>query len=206
MGVLRSALAAIALAGYASADCMMYSKEECGNCVYNMTLKGCQSFESPAPGEMDVCLGRTTCMQCMWMENMCMGMGGSGGGGGGGMMMMMQMTFYQSTKATILFDGWTTSSTGGYVGALFLTALFCAAVTIGRYYTLEPSMKLHKGVQIFLYFIVQCGVYMVMLITMTYNAGICLAAMVGITLGWSFWDHRMSTRRALYTEVNTSCH
>ena len=193
-------------------NCMAYNEAQCADCVFNSTLGGCQSFTPVPDGAVDVCLGRQSCAQCYWMKMsgmwMCMDMNSGGGSDSGtGMSMpMMPMSFYQTTSVVILFKEWETKSTGAYILAMFLTMVFSAFVTIGRYYALSPQLELHKVLQVTLYFLVQCGVYSVMLITMTYNAGICLSVMVGITLGWAVWDHRISSKRALYTEVNTSCH
>lgn len=42
-------------------------------------------------------------------------------------MMMMQMWFYQSCQATILFEDWTTTNCGAYLGAMIACAL-CGAL------------------------------------------------------------------------------
>ncbi|XP_041482074.1 high affinity copper uptake protein 1-like isoform X2 [Lytechinus variegatus] len=77
------------------------------------------------------------------------------------MHMMMQMTFYLSTKVTILFEEWSVDSVGGLVGsciAVFFMAMFYEGLKVGRELLLRRSVvnvryhsqQISKGSETFL--------------------------------------------------------
>ncbi|XP_785308.1 high affinity copper uptake protein 1 [Strongylocentrotus purpuratus] len=75
--------------------------------------------------------------------------------------MMMQMTFYLSTKVTILFEQWAVNSVGGLIGsciAVFVLAMFYEGLKVGRELLLRRSVvnvryhsqQISKGSETFL--------------------------------------------------------
>eukprot|EP01063_Lacrimia_lanifica_P023767 TRINITY_DN3146_c0_g2_i1.p2 TRINITY_DN3146_c0_g2~~TRINITY_DN3146_c0_g2_i1.p2 ORF type:complete len:149 (+),score=52.79 TRINITY_DN3146_c0_g2_i1:58-504(+) len=104
----------------------------------------------------------------------------------------MQMWFYQSTSSTVLFQSWTTTSLGSYIVACVLCALAACLMMVVKQFmgTISDRHLALQAVVAFLYFNLA---YAVMLVAMTFNIGLYLACMVGMTAG--FVITKVYTRR-----------
>eukprot|EP01064_Diplonema_japonicum_P009214 TRINITY_DN1668_c11_g1_i1.p1 TRINITY_DN1668_c11_g1~~TRINITY_DN1668_c11_g1_i1.p1 ORF type:complete len:207 (+),score=46.27 TRINITY_DN1668_c11_g1_i1:70-690(+) len=167
----------IALLAYlpaALAGCMMYDEAHCLNC---MMMNGTCS-EMGMNAEMNMCKNQKECLACHWTDNMCMPISGGGGGG------QMVMTFYTGHEVVILFNEWNITSRGMYAFACILTIVGCALITMLKDFVTHSS--LHLAIRSLLMFGVFAGLYAAMLVTMTYNTGLFLSVIAGLTLGWTF--------------------
>ena len=195
----------------ASAGCMQYSEALCGDCVWNVTAHDCQSFEKVPAGKTDICAGRKVCEQCHWMSGMCMAAGGGGGNSHADTMAMMQMTFYQTERVTILFNDWSTKNTVQYFFSCLAVVVVSAATTLARHFVSMLRAKNDNegaswGMRVLTavgYFGVQCLVYGVMLITMTFNSILFFCVMLGLTAGWLLIPSAPSvkSKRKSYTDA-----
>ncbi|CAI5484144.1 unnamed protein product [Closterium sp. Yama58-4] len=141
----------------------------------------------------------------------------SGGASGGGMsMMMMQMWFYWGPNVTILFENWKTSSWGFYLLACFLVVVFCVLHEFltsfrlklsatrrcrvkdaeqGENFTNVASSKKAHHWRPLLDRLALTGIYAlnltfsyaIMLIIMTFNIGLFIAVVLGLTIGFFFF-------------------
>lgn len=128
---------------------------------------------------------------------------------------MMHMTFYWGTDATILFQSWKTSGPVSYAVALLLTVVLCVlheALTSFRV-NFVVAVKADEGVneesallRIYglrgrrrstarlvvgscLYGLNAACSYVLMLIVMTFNLGLCLAVVAGHALGYQMFGY-----------------
>lgn len=127
---------------------------------------------------------------------------------------MMHMTFYWGTDATILFQSWKTTGPVSYVVALLLVALFGVlheALTSFRVnYTVAVKTEegvndetalliyglrgrrrsgLRLAVGSCLYALNAAFSYVLMLIVMTFNLGLCLAVVAGHGIGYQLFGY-----------------
>ncbi|MCO5570810.1 hypothetical protein L7F22_024538 [Adiantum nelumboides] len=142
---------------------------------------------------------------------------------------MMHMTFYWGKQATILFDGWTTSTWLNY--SLSLVALFAASIVLQYIANLritgspvsgksssssstgvkapllgkgKLSLSSSKNVLGSALFGVRVGLgYLLMLAVMSFNAGVFLAVVVGFAVGrFLFASEASSTISTADEDVN----
>ena len=126
------------------------------------------------------------------------------------MMMMMYMWFWQGTEVTYLFKDIKSTSTGGYVLGLFCVALLAIILELLVYVQSQVKIKeinsqineqmwenipykrssirckvsvQSRLLQGFLYMIMVLTAYFVMLLVMTFNAGILVSVVLGLGFG-----------------------
>ena len=128
---------------------------------------------------------------------------------------MMQMSFYQSESVVILFEQWSCSTKSCYFGslaAIFLAGILSQLIArIQRYYdstvtrkvcTCQANVKLlsefdslvsitnnQQLIRTILYFLNVSLGYMLMLIAMTFNAGVIIALIMGMTVGFFLFSY-----------------
>jgi solute carrier family 31 (copper transporter), member 1 len=99
------------------------------------------------------------------------------------MMETMEMYFYWGADVVFLFESWTiTDNTGLYLLALaasFLVAILVEFITTRRIES-NAIYGVAHGLQLLLS-------YALMLVLMTFNAGLFIAIMLGYTLGYSLF-------------------
>lgn len=117
----------------------------------------------------------------------------NGGGMGGGMKMMMDpgahgggghmMTFHHSTSAVLLFDF---LQIGPDPLSYFLGLVFVVVVGVARQELLRISEQEHLGPEkrALLYFCQATLSYLLMLVAMTFNVGLFLAVILGLSIGY----------------------
>lgn len=120
----------------------------------------------------------------------------------------MQMTFVNSYQVELLFSGWKTSNAGTYgvaclmmivcgVGAIYLKVLrlqLDRCMTTQRKFAHPIVDGLARGSAAFLSY---SWDYLLMLCVMSYNIGICLSVVAGLSLGVGIFGRRLTrkTRR-----------
>ncbi|GJP48930.1 hypothetical protein CLOM_g8204 [Closterium sp. NIES-68] len=135
------------------------------------------------------------------------------GGSGSMSMMMMQMWFYWGPKVTILFENWTTSGWGFYLLACFLVVVFCVLHEFLTSFRLKLSAtrrcrvkdaeqgasdgagkKAHQWRSLLdrlavtaIYALNLTFSYAIMLIVMSFNIGLFIAVVLGLTIGFFFF-------------------
>ena len=166
-----------------TAQCGFYSVKECQLCT--LDAKGmCRTHDGVPPGVVDRCLGRGICSACIVEAGRCKAIP-TKPMTHADMMLGMQMTLYQGPRVMLLFDWWQTEGFTSYLVSLVVVLCFSFGVTIARYHLLQASfMQMDKASQIGSFFLVECALFLLMLITMSYNIGICLAVVIGGTAGW----------------------
>jgi len=101
-------------------------------------------------------------------------------------MMEMEMFFYQSANVKFLFKAWTIQdNVGAYFGALLLTFLLGFAIE-----WLSTRRIKSKKVDCLAYFFKLLMAYALMLIVMTFNALLLVAALLGLTFGYFTFGFR----------------
>lgn len=106
-------------------------------------------------------------------------------------MEIMEMYFYWGTDVVFLFKGWTiTNNTGVYMIALAASFLFAVLIEFLNTRKIESNL-LYALVQAFQLW----TSYMLMLVLMTFNAGLFIAIMLGYTLGYSLFGFAPLTFR-----------
>ena len=95
------------------------------------------------------------------------------------MMMTMEMNFYSSWMVKFLLEKWTTQTQGHYWACIFVSFFSAAFIEFlaSRSIKNDYLHSLIYAVRLFLS-------YMVMLILMTFNAGLFLAVVTGYTFGY----------------------
>lgn len=102
------------------------------------------------------------------------------------MMPPMEMFFYSGTDVKFLFKTWTIEDNGGaYFGALLLTFMLGFAIE-----WLSTRRIKEKYLDCLVYFFKLLMAYTLMLIVMTFNAGLLIAAVFGLTLGYFTFGFR----------------
>ncbi|KAI5074050.1 hypothetical protein GOP47_0012063 [Adiantum capillus-veneris] len=146
---------------------------------------------------------------------------------------MMHMTFYWGKQATILFDGWKTSTWGTY--SLSLAALFLASIVLqyianlritgsslsGKSFSsssssteakipllgkAELSLSSSKKLLGSALFGVRVGLgYLLMLAVMSFNAGVFLAVVLGFAAGHFLFASESSSTTATVEDDANAC-
>ncbi|KAL3675676.1 hypothetical protein R1sor_025624 [Riccia sorocarpa] len=119
------------------------------------------------------------------------------------MMQMMQMTFYWGKRVHILFDGWSSHNLGQYLFSLL--AIFCIAFFYEWLSTFRASAKssvmaskeannltspflLHRLYLTVLFAIHAVTGYALMLMVMTFNGGIFIVIIAGLTVAYFVFE------------------
>ena len=94
-------------------------------------------------------------------------------------MMIMEMNFYSSWMVKFLLDKWTTQTQGQYWACIFVSFFTAALIEFLASRRIKNSY-LHSLVYATRLFLS----YMVMLVLMTFNAGLFVAVVTGYTFGY----------------------
>eukprot|EP01061_Rhynchopus_euleeides_P022187 TRINITY_DN36139_c0_g1_i1.p1 TRINITY_DN36139_c0_g1~~TRINITY_DN36139_c0_g1_i1.p1 ORF type:complete len:228 (+),score=76.22 TRINITY_DN36139_c0_g1_i1:81-686(+) len=201
MGLLSTAAVLLALCTAVCGQCSGYSQRECLDCAHSDTLGGCHRGGVPQRG-YDVCTQRGRCLQCVWSGGVCAEVGTPAPMTYTDKMLAMQMVFYQGKRVTLLFDWWETESYAAYLMSLVIIVAFSAKITVLRFVDMTGAFEHIRPLQALAFFLIESGLYMMMLVTMTYNAGCFLATVVGVTLGYCYVSDKVCSRRAEYKDLD----
>ncbi|CAI5505666.1 unnamed protein product [Closterium sp. Naga37s-1] len=156
----------------------------------------------------------------------------SSASGGSMSMMMMQMWFYWGPNVIILFESWKTSSWGFYLLACFLVVVFCVLHEFLTSFRLKLSATrrcrvkdaeqgadsadatsskkvdwrslLDRLAVTGIYALNLIFSYAIMLIVMSFNIGLFIAVVLGLTIGFFFFGakrRKTSSERPLVEEA-----
>ncbi|KJP87695.1 hypothetical protein AK88_02590 [Plasmodium fragile] len=144
------------------------------------------------------------------------GDGSSGDGSTTGHSMAMPMSFQLSTHTIILFKFWETKTQLSYYISLFLCLIFGVLSVLLKLLRLQVEQVLPKtkdtnvmtsGIlfknnlaRSALSFIIYSWDYLLMLIVMTFNVGLFIAVVVGLSIGFFLFGHKFVTCGRTYTE------
>ncbi|KAL7069481.1 hypothetical protein ACR3K2_00790 [Cryptosporidium serpentis] len=122
---------------------------------------------------------------------------------------MMHMTFYQNYNALILFDQWKTYNLATYlISCLVIILIGFLAVYISVVKEEIESKKgsLGKGIyilRVFMAFIFYFFHYILMLIAMTFNFGLFLSVLIGLSIGHGLLSDKL--RNLQCSECSCAC-
>lgn len=114
----------------------------------------------------------------------------------------MQMTFHQSFESVILFESWRTSNKLEYfISCLFIALLGCFAMylsSINKSYIREVINRKRKegsalNLKIRLFSVIISTIYylihyLLMLIAMTFNYGLFISVIIGLSIGYGIFE------------------
>ena len=216
-------LLAVVMAANVDATChMSTTSSSCHSCAWHAAMNHCMATVAPPSGTMDHCLSKkqADCLKCEWSSAGVCAVAAAAGGHvhgtpapaagpmnhGGHQMAPMNhgtglhaMAFYQSVDSTILFKTWVTDSTGEYVGACF-GIFFFGVVTALLQGFVESGAPDLLPLRIATVFVSKTLNYAIMLVTMTMSVMLFITAILGLTVGWSFWEIRKRRERAIAQE------
>eukprot|EP01063_Lacrimia_lanifica_P008707 TRINITY_DN15760_c0_g1_i1.p2 TRINITY_DN15760_c0_g1~~TRINITY_DN15760_c0_g1_i1.p2 ORF type:complete len:156 (-),score=62.70 TRINITY_DN15760_c0_g1_i1:8-475(-) len=141
-------------------------------------------------------MGRSPCLPCHWTMNMCMhksdnaGHAGHDAHAGHDMSGGHAMFFVSGEVVTILFESWKTTDGGMYTLALFLCFFGCVVTMFIKRYVDASYKKLALPLRMVLALVYFNLSFAVMLVVMTFNAGVWFACMFGLTAGWAILEYQ----------------
>jgi len=117
---------------------------------------------------------------------------------------MMQMTFTSGIHVKVLFDFWDAKSPGVYAASIIIVSFFCLMYVFLHYLTQKLQRdRMRKfsaredisWLLTIIQLVAYCGQvtlsYLIMLVAMTYNAGLFITVVLSLTLGyWIFYLRR----------------